>query len=307
MNAAVSIITPTYNRAHLLPRVWASLLKQTEERFQWIIVDDGSTDSTHEVVQEFNDPRITYVRQQNQGVNEARNRGEQEIAAEYVIYLDSDDELHNETTLQEMLTEIRATRPEIAWVAFTVVDSEGCPGPYHLAADRIETNYIDHACEEKVCGEFFPIYRRDSLLISSWPPFNGMEALRHWRIIKQRPALLVNRPARIYHRHVGDNLTGALSAIRRAAQMAEATNQFINEHKAFWLENCPCQLGKYHFYCAMHFALSGQNNKSFINLMLAFKNSSWKIRFSAATLLASLLLPLAVRQRLFILRSKVRK
>ena len=64
MNPFVSVITPTYNRAHLLPHVSASLLKQTEERFHWIIVDDGSTDSTREVVQEFNDPHITYVRQE---------------------------------------------------------------------------------------------------------------------------------------------------------------------------------------------------------------------------------------------------
>lgn len=305
MNAAVSIITPTYNRAHLLPRVWASLLKQTEERFQWIIVDDGSTDSTREVVQDFNDSRITYVWQENQGVNGARNRGEQEISGDYVIYLDSDDELLKQTTLQEMLAEIQATRPEIAWVAFTVVDSEGHAGLYHLPADRLETGYIDHVCEQKIWGEFFPIYRRNVLHISPWPQFNGMEALRHWRIVQQRPALLVNRPARIYHRDVGDNLTGAHSALRRSAQMAEATGQLIKEHQAAWLSHCSCQLGKYSFYRAMYLALSTPGFIALSDLLRALRYGNSATKTKALVLGINLFLPLKVRQSLFIKRARI--
>jgi len=305
MNAAVSIITPTYNRAHLLPRVWASLLKQTEKRFQWIIVDDGSTDSTREVVQEFNDPRITYVWQENKGVNGARNRGEQEIQADYVIYLDSDDELLHETTLQVMLAEIQASRPEIAWVAFTVVDSEGRGGLYYLPAERLETNYLDHVCEQKIWGEFFPIYRRDAIAISPWPPFNGMEALRHWRIIKQRPALLVNRPARIYHRKVGDNLTGAHSAVRRAAQMAEATIQLIKDHELTWLAHCPSQLGKYSLYRAMYLALTTTGFLALPDLLRALRYGNSATKGKAIVLSMNLLLPLKIRQWLFIKRAEI--
>ena len=125
MNPAVSIVTPTYNRAHLLPRVWASIVRQTETNFEWIVVDDGSSDDTREVVLGFNDPRIHYVHQENRGVNEARNRGDSKVRADYVVYLDSDDELLHETTLAEMLSEVRVAHPKIAWVGFTVVDAEG--------------------------------------------------------------------------------------------------------------------------------------------------------------------------------------
>ena len=305
MSAVVSIITPTYNRAHLLSRVWASLLKQTEQRFQWIIVDDGSTDSTREVVEDFNDHRIIYVWQENQGVNGARNRGEQEISTEYVIYLDSDDELYNESTLQEMLTEIQAARPEIAWVAFTVVDSEGCSSLYHLSAEHLETNYLDHVCEQKIRGEFFPIYRRDAIAISPWPPFNGMEVLRHWRIIKQRPALLVNRPARTYHRNVGDNLTGVYSAIQRAAQMAEATSQLIKDHKLTWLAHCPSQLGKYSFYRAMYLALSTTGFLALPDLFQALRYGNSATKGKTIMLSMSLLLPLGIRKWLFIRRARI--
>ena len=71
MAPTVSIVTPTYNRAHLLPRAWASIARQTETRLEWIVVDDGSTDNTRQVVLAFNDPRIHYIYQHNQGENEA--------------------------------------------------------------------------------------------------------------------------------------------------------------------------------------------------------------------------------------------
>ena len=303
MIPTVSIITPTYNRAHLLPRVWQSLSKQTEQAFQWIVVDDGSTDDTRKVVHGFDDARITYVWQENQGVNGARNRGEKEIDANFVIFLDSDDELLKETTLEEMLAEICASRPEIAWVAFTVIDGEGKQGLYHLPAERVESSYIDHVCEQRFWGEFFPIYRQDALSLSPWPPYNGLEALHHWRIVRHRPALLVNRPARIYHRQAGDNLTGVHSAIRRSSQMAEAIAQLIDEHQVAWCTNCPCQIGKYRFYQAMYLSLSGAGWRAFPAIGVALIYGSGNIRRKTLSLLATTLMPLALRKQLFVWRA----
>ena len=251
MAPTVSIVTPTYNRAHLLPRAWASIARQTETRLEWIVVDDGSTDNTRQVVLAFNDPRIHYIYQHNQGENEARNRGGLEVRGDYVVYLDSDDEVLNETTLAEMLSEIRATRPEIAWVAFTVVDQEGRTDLSHVSANRIEANYIDTVCGNVFRGDFFRIYKKDVVQMAPWPPYRGLEGLRHWRLARQRPGLVVNRPAYIYYRDVDDQLTGAASAIRRAGDMAAAIGELIVDHKVAWEQHCPCQLGKYHFYRAM--------------------------------------------------------
>ena len=306
MNPAVSIITPTYNRAHLLPRVWHSLLCQSMRNFQWIVVDDGSTDNTTNIVEEFADLRITYIWQHNSGVNVARNHGHQKVLADFIIYLDSDDELLNESTLAEMLDEIRGTRPEIAWVAFTVVDNEGNHDLYHLSADRLEAGYLDHICGQKLWGEFFPIYRRDTMEISAWPPYNGYEVLRHWRIIKHRPALLINRPARIYYKQGGDNLTGAHAVIRRSASMAEAVKELISEHQSAWLENCPCQLGKYSFYRGMYLALSTFGYRAVPNLVSAIRYGSLYVKIKAVMLLViSLLIPLGYRKWLFTKRANI--
>ena len=50
----ITVFTPTYNRAHLLPRLYESLCKQTFKDFEWVIVDDGSTDETRKVIENFN-------------------------------------------------------------------------------------------------------------------------------------------------------------------------------------------------------------------------------------------------------------
>ena len=71
----ISVILPTYNRAHLIKRSVESILNQTYENIELIIIDDGSTDNTKEVIESLNDKRIVYIYQKNQGCCAARNKG----------------------------------------------------------------------------------------------------------------------------------------------------------------------------------------------------------------------------------------
>jgi len=92
----VSIITPAYNRANTLPRLFDSLQKQTCMDFEWIVVDDGSVDNTREVVADFENAASFPMRcftKTNGGVHTARNRGIREATGTLIMFIDSDDAL----------------------------------------------------------------------------------------------------------------------------------------------------------------------------------------------------------------------
>lgn len=86
-----SIILPTYNRAHLLPKAIQSVVDQTFGDWELIIVDDGSTDDTKAAVEKFQDERIRYIYQENQERSVARNNGINQAKGSYICFLDSDD------------------------------------------------------------------------------------------------------------------------------------------------------------------------------------------------------------------------
>jgi glycosyltransferase involved in cell wall biosynthesis len=88
----VSVTMPTFNRAGFLPRSIQSILDQTFTDFELIIIDDGSTDNTAEVVAQFKDPRIIYVKNdQNRGISYSANRGIEMARGKYIARADSDD------------------------------------------------------------------------------------------------------------------------------------------------------------------------------------------------------------------------
>ena len=94
----ITIFTPTYNRAKLLPRLHRSLQEQTNKDFEWVIVDDGSTDNTKEVIdniitQQENDFPIRYFYKENGGKHTAINQGAKEAKGELFFIADSDDVL----------------------------------------------------------------------------------------------------------------------------------------------------------------------------------------------------------------------
>lgn len=94
--SGVSVFTPSYNRAYTLPALYESLKKQTNKEFEWIVVDDGSTDGTEELIKEFireGELNIKYYYQKNSGKHVAHNLGVQKAERELFTCVDSDDYL----------------------------------------------------------------------------------------------------------------------------------------------------------------------------------------------------------------------
>jgi glycosyltransferase involved in cell wall biosynthesis len=122
----VSVVLPTRDRADVLPAAIESVLSQTWPELELIVVDDGGTDGTREVVEGYGDPRLRYVWQENQGVSGARNRGLREAHGELIAYLDSDN----------------TWKPEFLEVMVAFLRSEGLRAGYSASelhgSDRLE-------------------------------------------------------------------------------------------------------------------------------------------------------------------------
>ena len=109
----VSVIIPTYNRARFIAETVQSVLDQTFTDFEIVIVDDGSTDNTREVMGSFQDSRIKYIYQKNNGVCIARNNAINASSGEYLAFLDSDDVLLRNSL--EKRVEVLDRHPEVGF------------------------------------------------------------------------------------------------------------------------------------------------------------------------------------------------
>ena len=94
-NILFSVIVPTYNRESFIVKTIQSVLSQTYLNFELIIVDDGSTDNTEQVVKKIQDKRIKYYKKKNAERGAARNHGTNKEKGGYITFLDSDDLLYS--------------------------------------------------------------------------------------------------------------------------------------------------------------------------------------------------------------------
>lgn len=141
----VSIIIPTYNRAHYLGRAIESALEQRIADLEVVVVDDGSTDSTRELVRAYSDPRLRYIHQENQGATAAFNTGVNCSTGDYISILGSDD-WYLANGLQPLLLQARA-----------------CPNVGVIAA-----GYLEVADSGRIVREARPWEQYPSLSLETW-------------------------------------------------------------------------------------------------------------------------------------------
>ncbi len=123
----VSVVIPTYDRASTVVRAIQSVLTQTYPNLEIIVVDDGSTDNTREVVQHLHDPRLRYIRHEgNQGGSAARNTGIEVAAGDYIAFLDSDDEWLPEK-LEKQVQLLQGSEPAVGavYAGFAIINEHG--------------------------------------------------------------------------------------------------------------------------------------------------------------------------------------
>ena len=119
----VSVIIPTYNRAWCLGKAIESVLAQTYQDFEILVIDDGSTDETAQLLASM--PQVKYYRQENCGVSSSRNRGVALTHGEYIVFLDSDDVLMEHALQAGVNTLDRYPRVGFCYGQFYLIDESG--------------------------------------------------------------------------------------------------------------------------------------------------------------------------------------
>lgn len=121
----VSVIMPAYNSEKYIGKSIESVLAQDYEKFELIIVDDGSKDGTKSIVEQYakNDIRIKLLEQANQGVSVARNKGLDTATGEYVAFLDSDD-LWDADNLSVMVQAAECTKSGLICAGFDIINAD---------------------------------------------------------------------------------------------------------------------------------------------------------------------------------------
>lgn len=147
----VSVVMPTYNRGNLLLHAVSSVLCQTYTDFELIIVDDGSTDGTQQLLGQLTDSRIKYIYQSNAGISSAMNTGLRAASGTYVARLDSDDEW-----LPRMLEEAVRVLDEqpsvgLVYAKAQAFDLQGNIRPQVIGAPP---KFPDDILKSILCGDF---------------------------------------------------------------------------------------------------------------------------------------------------------
>jgi len=190
-----TVFTPTFNRAHLLGRAFQSLKNQTFRDFEWVIVDDGSTDETQDIVTHWikeADFPITYIWQPNSGKHVAINRGVENGKGELFVILDSDDWLVP-TALERLLywwnTIPLGARENYTGVAGLYAYPSGKIVGSPFPAPVIDSNAVEIRTKYRVKGDKFGMNRTEVLREFPFPEDLG-------RFVTE--SLVWNRIARKY-------------------------------------------------------------------------------------------------------------
>ncbi|TYS69703.1 glycosyltransferase family 2 protein [Sutcliffiella horikoshii] len=215
----VTVLTPTFNRAYKLPDLLNSLLSQTNFNFDWLIVDDGSTDDTKEIVKKFKNDnfKITYIQKENGGKHTAHNEGIKQIDTELTMIVDSDDILKSDA-IQSIYNEwIPVRNKGLCGVSFLKGDKVGGISGLKFPEDKFIGNFIDVRINRNDISEKAEVWVTDVLKKYPFPVYKGENYVGEgsiWCMIaKEKDMLFVNKVIYIYEYEEG-GLTRAGKSLR---------------------------------------------------------------------------------------------
>jgi glycosyltransferase involved in cell wall biosynthesis len=244
-----SIIIPTYNRGYIISKAIESVLKQNFKDWEIIIVDDGSTDNTKEIIKKYLiDNRIFYFKfKENKGVNAAKNFGILRAKGNYILNLDSDNQfLENSFNILFQILSKEMFPLNFFWV-------KSASGKQLFQPVTGIIDYKDLLCE-KVKGEYFPVVQREVILRFPFDEsINGGEGIT-WKRIAKYLGKVRFYPIEIllYNDLLEDRLSVRSRNFERLAKVFQKHLQILGKE---YLKYCPKlffkNMAKWIFYLAI--------------------------------------------------------
>lgn len=176
----LTILTPTYNRADYLPRLYESLAAQTNRDFLWLVVDDGSADDTEKLIASYGNGaiEIRYIAQKNTGKHTALNRGIREIDTELTFIVDSDDYLPENAvdTILRYHKKYRNT-PNLCGYSFLRCHADGRVNTAYFPEEELIGTYAEVRINGGIGGDKAEVFYTQILKQYPFPTFPGEKFL----------------------------------------------------------------------------------------------------------------------------------
>lgn len=238
----ITVFTPTYNRAYLLPRLYESLKTQTCLDFEWLIVDDGSSDNTEAVItsilekQDKNVFPIRYYKQQNGGKHRALNHGVREAQGELFFIVDSDDSLPSESveTILKYYSQIKENK-SFGGVVGYMAHHDGTVIGKGNNDELLDCSSLEMRYKYNIIGDLAEVFRTSVLKEF---PFLEIENERFcpealiWNRIAQKYKLRIIKKVIYYRDYLDGGLTSKITRIRIDSPIASVIHyQELNSYE----------------------------------------------------------------------------
>jgi len=201
----VSMVIPTYNYADYLPTAISSCLQQTYGNLEIIVVDDGSTDNTTAVIEKFRES-IRYIRQANQGVSSARNRGLEEARGSFITFLDADDSLTTDSI--EMRAQILNDNKDADFVISATLSKHAPDETPYLHDETGQSFFSERLYEDLLCRRISfatcaVLMRTDVAKMFAFPTHisNGEDIVYFTKVFFRRKGCFLSTPTAITFSH----------------------------------------------------------------------------------------------------------
>lgn len=258
----LTILTPTYNRCEYLQRLFESLYKQTCMDFQWLVIDDGSSDRTEEYFKgiKLSNFEIDYYKKKNGGKHTALNFSHPHIKGKLVIIVDSDDIL-SEDAVDTILNDWKLYKDNsaigvISYLKGDMLTHNSC-APSD-APDRYFSNHIDYRINRNIKGDMAEVVRTDVFKSYTFPEFTNERMVSEewlWNHIAMQYKTIYRQKMIYYCEYIDGGLTksGRKLLMRNPLGQMEACKSYFVD-----AVNIRMQIKKMLLYCV--YGLCSQKN-----------------------------------------------